>query len=63
MFTPRVKIPRNLYEDSKEVAAQQGYSSVDEFVRHVLEKTIVAHRVASAEEHVRKRLKGLGYVE
>ena len=63
MFAPRVRIPRSLYEDAKTVAVQKGYSSVDEFIRHVLEKTITAHRVGTAEEHVGQRLKGLGYVE
>lgn len=63
MFTPRIKIPRSLYEDSKEAALRQGYSSVDEFVLNVLEKAVATNRLASAEEHVRQRLKGLGYVD
>jgi hypothetical protein len=45
-----------------------GYSSPDEFVIHVLEREVAAilgsgAESDDAEEEVRKRLKGLGYIE
>lgn len=63
MFEPKVKIDRTLYESLKKAASAAGYSSVDEFIIHVLEKTAAEVETAQSEEEVRKRLQGLGYVE
>ena len=45
------------------VAAQAGYSSVDEFVVHLLEKAAADAERAQGKEEIRKRLQGLGYIE
>lgn len=63
----KIKLDDDLLEKVKECAARGGYSSPDEFVIHVLEKE-VARRLNSAtednaEEEVKKRLRGLGYIE
>ena len=63
MFEPRVKIDRNLYETLKRAAQIAGYSSVDEFILHVLEKAAAEIEEAQSEEEVRQRLRGLGYIE
>jgi hypothetical protein len=63
MFEPKVKIDRTLYESLKKAASAAGYSSVDEFIIHVLERTAAEVETAQSEEEVRKRLQGLGYVE
>ncbi len=63
MFEPKIKIERALYERLKQIAAQAGYSSVEEFVQHVLEKTAADLETAQSEAQVRERLKGLGYIE
>lgn len=63
MFEPKVKIERGLYDTLKKAAQAAGYSSVDEFIIHVLEKTAAEVEKAQSEEEVRKRLQGLGYVE
>ncbi len=39
MFEPKIKIERNLYATLKQAAQVAGYSSVDEFFTHILEKT------------------------
>ena len=39
MFEPKIKIERNLYATLKQAAQVAGYSSVDEFITHILEKT------------------------
>jgi len=39
-----------------------GYSSVDEFVTHALEKEMAQLEEADSEEDVRKKLQGLGYI-
>lgn len=63
MFEPKIKIERALYERLKQIAALAGYSSVEEFVQHVLEKTAADLETAQSEAQVRERLKGLGYIE
>jgi hypothetical protein len=63
----RIKLDNDLLEKVKKCAEVAGYSSPDEFVIHVLEKEVAAILGSGAEsddeEEVRKRLKGLGYIE
>lgn len=63
MFDPKIKIDRALYDSLKKAAQVAGYSSVDEFIIHILEKTAAEVEQAQSEEEVRKRLQGLGYIE
>lgn len=63
MFDPKIKIDKALYERLKQIAAQAGYSSVEELVQHVLDKTAAELETAQSEAEVRKRMKGLGYIE
>lgn len=63
MFEPKVKIERALYERLKQVAERAGYSSVEELVHHILEKTAADLETAQSEAEVRERMKGLGYIE
>jgi len=63
----RIKLDDDLMEKVKKCAELAGYSSPDEFVAHALEKEVMAILGSGAEsddeEEVRKRLKGLGYIE
>ena len=63
MFEPKIKLERDLYERLKKTAELAGYSSVDEFVIHLLEKAASDAERAQGKEEVRKRLQGLGYIE
>jgi predicted CopG family antitoxin len=63
MFGRKIKVSDELYEKLKKVAEKKGYSSVDEFVTHVLEKAALEADDSLSEEQVKERLKGLGYVE
>ena len=63
MFEPKIKIDRDLYERAQAIAKQAGYSSVDEFVVHLLEKATSDAEHVQGKEEVRKRLQGLGYIE
>ena len=63
MFEPKIRLDRDLYARLKSVAAQAGYSSVDEFVVHLLEKAAADAERAQGKEEIRKRLQGLGYIE
>lgn len=59
----KIKIDKNLLERARKLASAAGYSSVDEFIGHVIEKELAALEGASGDdEEVKKRLKGLGYI-
>jgi hypothetical protein len=62
---PKVKIEEDLYRRAAEHASERGYSSVEEFVAHLLEQALRAKEEMGAEEAaaVERRLKGLGYIE
>lgn len=63
MFGPSVKIDKELWRRIEQCAVKADYSSAEEFVRDVLEREV--ERVESAEmsDEMRRRLKGLGYLE
>ena len=61
----KIKLDKDLIERCKKYAEEVGYSSVEEFVSHTLEKELRKEGQNSPEddEQVTKRLKGLGYIE
>lgn len=68
MLGHKIRIDKELYQKVAKCAETAGYSSVEEFVTHVLEKETTrlldsASMDAESEEQVRKRLEGLGYIE
>ena len=67
MFAYKVKIEDDLLEKLKKCSEIAGYASVDEFIVHALEKEatqILGSGDSSAsEEEIKKRLRGLGYIE
>ena len=62
MLGPKIKLSKELFEKVKQLAELSGYSSVDEFVAHVLEKEIIKATEDDDKEKVKERLKGLGYI-
>lgn len=58
-----VKLKRDLVRRAREHASRQGYSSLEEFVEHVLEKELSRFEDAADRKEVERRLKGLGYIE
>ena len=62
MFGSKVKIDKALLDKIKKYSEIAGYSSVEEFVTHALEKEIAKLEDADSEEEIKKRLKGLGYI-
>jgi len=68
MASIKVKIEGELLDKAKQCAEASGYSSVDEFVVHTLEKEIArlmgpGEGGGEPEEVVKKRLQGLGYID
>ena len=59
----KIKIDAGLLERAKQAAAAAGYSSVEEFVTHLLEKELARSETDDAEGKVADRLRGLGYLE
>ena len=62
MFGPTVKIDKALYARVKRCADVAGYSSVEEFVTHLLEKEMASIEESDSEVEIKKKLKGLGYI-
>lgn len=58
----KVKIGDELFKKVKKISELAGYSSVDEFVTHALEKEVAALEGSDSEEEIKKKLQGLGYI-
>jgi len=64
MFGPKISISKDLHDKLKERAEQDGYSSVEEFVIHVLETIVEPPSAEGVDEDViAKQLQGLGYID
>ena len=62
MWGSKVRIDKDLLEKATRYAQVAGYSSVEEFINHAVEKALAQLEDADSEEEIKKRLKGLGYV-
>ena len=62
MFGAKVRIDKVLLAKATRYAEIAGYSTVEEFINHTLEKEIAKLEGADSEEEIKKRLKGLGYI-
>ena len=62
MFSSKVRIDKELLRRALQCAARAGYSSVEEFVAHAVEKEITRFEEAQFEESAMKKLEGLGYI-
>lgn len=58
----KVKIDKSLLGKVRKYAELSGYSSVEEFISHLLEKEMAKIEEADSEEEIKKKLKGLGYI-
>jgi hypothetical protein len=61
MFSPKIRLDPELHRKAEKHALALGYSSLDEFVTHLLEKEM---EPLSPEDKAKleARLKGLGYL-
>ena len=64
MFGHRVKLDQALYDRARQVAVTAGFSSVDEFVNHLVERKLDRLGLDQEldQEQLRERLRGLGYL-
>ncbi len=58
----KVKLDKDLIDKVKKYAELSGYTSVEEFISHCLEKEIAKLEESDSEEEIKKKLKGLGYI-
>ncbi len=65
MFGKNIKVETELLARCKEQAKKAGYSSVEEFITHTLEKELKksAEKPQEGTDEVANRLRGLGYLE
>jgi metal-responsive CopG/Arc/MetJ family transcriptional regulator len=58
-----VKLNKPLVQRAARIAEHAGYSSVEEFIEHIIEKELAHFEDSDSKEEVVKKLKGLGYLE
>lgn len=58
----KIKIDKEFFDRIQKYAEMAGYSSVDEFVIHVLEKELQQLEEAQSDDEIKEKLKGLGYL-
>lgn len=59
----KIKIDSNLFARAKDAAETAGYSSIEEFVAHLIEKELAKHQSEETDEKIADKLRGLGYIE
>ena len=59
----KIKIDSNLFDRAKKAAETAGYSSIEEFITHVIEAEVAKHEKTDTDEKVADQLRGLGYIE
>lgn len=59
----KVKIDSNLLARARKACETAGYSSVEEFITHIIEKETAKYETTEANEETLKQLRGLGYIE
>ena len=59
----KIKLDDALFERAQRAAQMAGYSSVEEFVTHVIEIEIQRLKIDEVEGQVADQLRGLGYIE
>ena len=62
MGSAKVKLDKDLLDKAEAYAERAGYSSVEEFIGHLIEKELAKTEDSDSEDEVREKLKGLGYI-
>ena len=59
----KIKIDSALHDRAKKASEKAGYSSLEEFVTHIIETEVAKHEHSDVDEKVADQLRGLGYLE
>jgi hypothetical protein len=58
-----VKLSKQLCQRARYAANKIGYSSLEEFIEHAMERELAQFEEGQSKEDVIKKLKGLGYID
>lgn len=58
-----LRLNKFLCQRARKGAEKQGYSSLEEFIEHAIEKELAQMEEPAPKEDVANKLKGLGYIE
>lgn len=58
-----VKLSKALCERARVIVEKAGYSSLEEFIEHAMEKDLARLEQADSKEELIHKLKGLGYLK
>jgi len=59
----KIKIDSSLFDRAKKATEAAGYSSVEEFITHIIEREVGKYESSETDEKVADQLRGLGYIE
>jgi hypothetical protein len=59
----KIKIDSALFARAKNLVEVAGYSSIEEFVTHIIEKEVAKYEQINSDEKTSEQLRGLGYIE
>ncbi|MHC4293730.1 MAG: hypothetical protein ACYSTX_05485 [Planctomycetota bacterium] len=59
----KIKIDSNLFNRVKHATEAAGYSSVEEFITHIIENELAKYENDQTDEKIADQLRGLGYIE
>jgi len=59
----KIKIDSALFARAKNVIEVAGYSSLEEFITHIVEQAVAKYEQTNADEKTAEQLRGLGYIE
>jgi hypothetical protein len=61
--TETVKLRKALCDRARLVVDKAGYSSLEEFIEHAMEKDLIQLEGTESKDHLIEKLKGLGYLK
>ena len=61
--TVTIKLSKPLCDRARTVVEKAGYSSLEEFIEHAIEKDLAKLESSDSKEELVEKLKGLGYLK
>lgn len=58
-----VKLSKSLCDRAKKLVEKAGYSSLEEFIEHAVERDLARLEETQSKEELIKKLEGLGYLK
>ncbi|MBI5189474.1 MAG: hypothetical protein HZA22_02185 [Nitrospirae bacterium] len=62
MGSTKIKLDSDLVDRAQRFSEEAGYSTVEEFISHIVEKELAKIEDSDSEEDIKERLRGLGYI-